>query len=284
MIPSEFDYVRPDTVDDAVRSLSTGGDDPKVIAGGQSFVPVLRLRLAAPSVVVDLGGIDELRGVRDDGDALAVGAMTTHAQVLHDPLIAEHVPLLAQATATVGDRQIRNRGTFGGALAHADPAGDLPAVATALDAEFVVAGSAGRRTVPASEFFVDYLTTALGPDDVLVEIRLPKLTGWGARYLKFHRVAQAWAVVGVAAAVRRENGRIAEARVGLTNMATTPVRAGEVERALAGASASTEAVAAAAEHAAEGTSPVDDLSAHADYRVHLAGVLTRRALGAAAGL
>ncbi|WP_040338807.1 FAD binding domain-containing protein [Candidatus Blastococcus massiliensis] len=285
MIPAAFDYARPTTVDEALAAIVEGGEDAKVLAGGQSLIPVMRLRLAAPSLVVDLSKVAELRGVRDDGDAIVVGAMTTHSDVLADPLIAQHAPLVAEATATVADRQVRHRGTFGGALAHADPAGDLPAVALALDAEFVVAGPGGRRTVPAREFFVDYLTTALGEQDLLVEVRLPKLAGqWGMHYEKFHRVAQAWAIVGVAAAVRRENGHIAEARIGLTNMGPTPLRATAAEQALAGAAADAGAIAEAAGHAAEGTQPSDDLNAQADYREHLARVLTRRAVTAAAGI
>jgi aerobic carbon-monoxide dehydrogenase medium subunit len=285
MIPAAFAYARPTTVDEAVQALADGGEDVKVLAGGQSLIPVMRLRLAAPETVVDLGRVGELRGVREEEDAIVIGAMTTHADVLADPLIRRHAPLIAEATETVADRQVRHRGTFGGALAHADPAGDLPAVALALDAEFVLAGPAGRRTVPATEFFVDYLTTALAEGEILVEIRVPKLAGdWGMHYEKFQRVAQAWSIVAVAAAVRREGDRIAEARIGLTNMGPTPLRATAVEAALTGSEATAEAVAAAAEHAAEGTSPSSDLNAQADYREHLARVLTRRAVLAAAGL
>jgi carbon-monoxide dehydrogenase medium subunit len=282
VIPAEFDYVRAGSVDEAVSALRESGDDAKVMAGGQSLIPLLRLRLAYPSVVVDVGRVSEMRGVREDGDHLVIGAMTTHYEVLHDPLVREHAGLIAAATETVADPAVRHRGTFGGSLAHADPAGDLPAVALALDAEFVVAGSGGRRTVAAADFFVDYLQTAISADEVLVEVRVPKLgAGWGYRYEKFQRVAQAWAIVGVAAAVRRDNGSIAEARVALTNMGATPIRAAGVEEALAGASL--DAVATAAERAAEGTSPPSDLSGKADYREHLARVLTRRAVTAAAG-
>lgn len=285
MIPAPFEYARPTTVDEALQAMAAGGEDVKVLAGGQSLIPVMRLRLAAPETVVDLGRVTELRGVREDGDALVIGAMTTHSDVLADPLIRQHAPLIAQATETVADRQVRHRGTFGGALVHADPAGDLPAVALALDAEFVIAGLEGRRTVPARDFFVDYLTTAVGEGELLVEVRVPKLDGqWGMRYEKFNRVAQAWSIVAVAAAVRRENGHIAEARIGLTNMGPTPLRAAAVEAALAGADATPEAIAAAAAHAAEGTEPSNDLNAQADYRQHLATVLTRRAVTAAAGL
>ena len=285
MIPASFDYVAPLTVEDAVAALASGGDDAKVMAGGQSLIPVLRLRLSYPETVVDLGKIAELRAVRDDGDAIVIGAMTTHDEVLKDPLVARYAPLLAQATETVADPQVRHRGTFGGSLSHADPAGDLPSVALALDAELVVAGPNGRRTIAARDFFLDYLTTAIQPGEILVEIRLPKLgEGWGTCYEKFNRVAQAWSIVAVAAAVRRENGSITEARVGLTNMGTTPLRATAVEQALAGRSASAEVLAEAASHAADGTSPTSDLNAQADYRAHLATVLTQRALTKAAGL
>jgi aerobic carbon-monoxide dehydrogenase medium subunit len=285
MIPAAFAYARPTTLDEALQAVASGGEDVKILAGGQSLIPVMRLRLAAPETVVDLTKVAELRGVRDDGDTIVIGAMTTHSDVIADPLIAEHAPLIAEATETVADRQVRHRGTFGGALAHADPAGDLPAVALALDAEFVIAGLGGRRTVPAAEFFVDYLTTALQEGEVLVEVRIPKLSGtWGMHYEKFNRVAQAWSIVAVAAVVRREGDRIAEARIGLTNMGPTPLRASGVEAALAGVEATREAIAAAAERAAEGTSPSSDLNAQADYREHLATVLTRRAVAVAAGL
>jgi carbon-monoxide dehydrogenase medium subunit len=285
MIPAAFAYARPTTIDEALQAVASGGEDVKILAGGQSLIPVMRLRLAAPETVVDLAKVAELRGVREEDDAIVIGAMTTHSDVVSDPLIARYAPLIAEATETVADRQVRHRGTFGGALAHADPAGDLPAVALAMDAEFVIAGLTGRRTVPAAEFFVDYLTTALQEGELLVEIRVPKLHGtWGMHYEKFNRVAQAWSIVAVAALVRREEGRIAEARIGLTNMGPTPLRASGVEAALVDVEATPEAIAAAAQHAAEGTSPSSDLNAQADYRQHLATVLTRRAVTAAAGL
>jgi carbon-monoxide dehydrogenase medium subunit len=287
MIPAAFAYARPTTIEEALQAIAGGGDDVKILAGGQSLIPVMRLRLAAPETVVDLARVEGLRGVREDGDQLVIGAMTTHADVLADPLLARYAPLLVQATETVADRQVRRRGTFGGALAHADPAGDLPAVALALDAEFVVVGTSGRRTVAAADFFLDYLTTALEEGEILVEIRVPKMDpadGWGARYEKFNRVAQAWSIVAVAAVVRREGGRITEARIGLTNMGPTPLRARATEAALVGVDVSLETVTAAAAQAAEGTSPSNDLNAQADYRQHLARVLTRRALAAAAGI
>ena len=285
MIPASFDYVRPATTAEAVQALAQAGEDAKVLAGGQSLLPILRLRLAYPSTLIDLGGIDELAGVRDDGDAIVIGATTTHDAVLHDPLIAEHAPLLVQATRTVADRQVRHLGTFGGSLAHADPAGDLPAVALALEAELRVLGPSGQRSVPAREFFLDYLTTALEPAEILTSIRIPKLgEGWSSHYEKFHRVAQAWSIVGVAAVVRRSDGRIDEARIGLTNMGSTPLRARAAEQALAGAEASVAAVTEACARAAVGTAPPNDLSARADYREHLATVLSRRAVLAAAGI
>jgi carbon-monoxide dehydrogenase medium subunit len=282
MIPAQFEYVRAGSVDEAVAALGERGDDAKVLAGGQSLIPLLRLRMSYPEVLVDVGRVDELRGVREDGDHLVIGAMTTHHDVLHDPLVRQYAALVAAATAKVADPAIRHLGTFGGSLSHADPAADLPAVALALDAELVAAGPNGRRTIAAADFFVDYLQTALEPDELLVEVRLPKLgDGWGVHYEKFRRVAQSWAIVGVATAVQRSNGSIGQARVALTNMGSTPLRATATEAALAGVDAG--GVAAAAEHAADGTSPPSDLNGKADYREHLARVLTRRAVTAAAG-
>jgi carbon-monoxide dehydrogenase medium subunit len=284
MIPAAFDYVRPGSLAEAVSAIAAAGEDGKVLAGGQSLIPVLRLRLAYPSTLVDVGRVSELKGVRDDGDAIVIGSMTTHFDVLHDDLVLAHAPLIAQATATVADRQVRHRGTFGGSLAHADPAGDLGAVALALGCEFVASGPGGERRIAAADFFQDYLTTALSPDEILTAIRVPKLgNGWTTHYEKFNRVAQAWAIVGVAAAVRRENGAITQARIGLTNMGPTPLRASGTEQALAGVEATAQAVGAAAEHAAEGTSAPNDLSGQADYREHLARVLTKRAVLAAVG-
>ncbi|UXY31491.1 FAD binding domain-containing protein [Streptomyces sp. HUAS TT20] len=283
MIPPAFDYARPSSVDEAVRTLAEAGEDAKVLAGGQSLLPLLRLRLAFPELVVDVGRIPELRGVREDGDTLVIGAMTTHHDVIRDPLVRRHAGLLAAATATVADPAVRHRGTLGGSLAHADPAGDLPAVVLALDGELVAVGPGGRRTIPAREFFLDYLQSALAPDELLVEVRVPKKVGWSFHYEKFHRVAQAYAIVGVAALVRRDDGHIAEARVGLTNMGATPLRATAAEQALAGAG-DPQAVARAAEAAAEGTQPSRDVSASPEYRAHLARVLTKRAVLTATGM
>jgi carbon-monoxide dehydrogenase medium subunit len=285
MIPAKFDYVRAGSVGEAISALADGGEDAKVIAGGQSLLPLLRLRLAYPELLVDIGGLAELRGVTDAGDALQIGAGTTHYQLIRDPLIAEHCGLLAAAAGTVADPAVRHRGTLGGSLAHADPAGDLPAVVLALDATMTARGPGGERQIPAAEFFVDYLTTALEPGEVLTGIRVPKLgPGWGYCYEKFHRTAQAWAIVGVAALARRSNGQVAEARIGLTNMGSVPVRATAAEQAAAGAPASRDALREAAASASDGTEPPSDLSGAADYRRHLARVLTGRALATAAGV
>ncbi|MEF9908300.1 FAD binding domain-containing protein [Streptomyces sp. P9-A2] len=283
MIPPAFDYARPTSLDEALRVLADGGEDAKVLAGGQSLLPLLRLRLAFPELVVDVGRVPGLRGVREDGDTLVIGAMTTHHEVIRDPLVRRHAGLLAAATRTVADPAVRHRGTFGGSLAHADPAADLPAAVLAMDGELVVAGPGGRRTVPAREFFVNYLETVLEPDELLVEVRVPKADGWGFHYEKFQRVAQSYAIVGVAALVRRDNGRITEARIGLVNMGATPLRATAAERALAGCD-DTQAVARAAQSAAEGTQPPRDTSGSPEYRAHLAQVLTRRAVLTAAGM
>ena len=283
MIPASFDYVAPTTVEDALAALQQAGDEAKIIAGGQSLLPVLRMRLNAPSVVVDLGKIEALQGVREDGDAIVIGAMTTHADVLTNPLVAEHAALVTKAVGHVADPQVRHRGTFGGAIVHADPAGDMGAPALALGAEMVIAGSGGTRRVAAADFFEDLFTTAVQDGEILTEVRIPKHTGWGAHYEKFVRVAHQWGIVAVAATVKADGGTITEARVGLTNMGSTPIRATAVEAALAGQPATDEAVRAAAASAADGTNPPSDLNGDADYRRHLVTVLTRRAVLAAAG-
>jgi carbon-monoxide dehydrogenase medium subunit len=284
MIPVAFEYARPGSVAEAVSVLRSVGDDAKVLAGGQSLLPVLRLRLAAPATVVDLGGIAALRGIRVDGDVLVVGAMATHAEVAGSPLVRAEAPLVAAVAHTVGDRQIRHRGTMGGSIAHADPAGDLPTAAVALDATIVLEGPSGQRSVAARDFFTDIFTTTMSPDEVLVEVRFPRMAGWTARYEKFHRTAQSWALVGVAATVRQApDGSIAEARIAFTNMGPTAHRASGVEAALAGAS-DLGTVRSAATQAGGGTTPPTDINGSAEYRRHLAGVLTARAVAAAAGL
>jgi carbon-monoxide dehydrogenase medium subunit len=266
VIPAAFDYAVAESVEHAIELL--GGDaGAKLLAGGHSLVPAMRLRFATPGLLVDLGRLEGLRGVRDDGDRLAIGAMTRHADLARDPLVKEHCAVLAQTAGLVGDRQVRHRGTIGGSLAHADPNADLGTVLLALDAEFVARGPEGERVIPVSEFFKSWYETALGEQDVLTEIRFAK--GATGTYVKHSRRTHDWATVAVAA-VQLEG----TVRVGLTSMAPTPLRARGVEEALAGGADA----ATAAGRAAEGTSPVNDNMASAEYREHLARVLTRRAL------
>ena len=281
MIPASFDYVAPTSVDEALSALAEAGEDAKVLAGGQSLLPILRMRLNAPDTVVDLGRIEAMRGIRDGGDHLAIGAMTPYSDVVASDLVREHAGLLAAAVETVADPQIRHRGTVGGAVVHADPAGDVGAPVLALDATMVIAGPSGERTVAATEFFTDLFETAVGDGELLTEIRVPKHTGWGSAYEKFVRVSHQWSIVAVAATVKADGGTISEARIGLTNMGSTPLRATAVEQALVGRSAGDLAEACAA--AAEGTQPPSDLNGDADYRRHLATVLTRRAVEKALG-
>jgi carbon-monoxide dehydrogenase medium subunit len=266
VIPAKFDYLAPTSVEEALSALAEHGDDAKIMAGGQSLLPVLRMRLNAPEMVIDLGRIDSLRGVSEDGDALVIGALTTHSEMVTNELVREHALLLSKAATEVADNQIRHRGTFGGALAHADPAGDMGAAALALDAEYVIQGSGGSRTVGASDFFVDLFETAIGEDEILTAIRVPKHTGWGAHYEKFVRVAHQWPIVAVAATVKTEGGTISQARIGLTNMGSTALRATATEAALAGVPATEDGVRPAAERAADGTSPPSDLNGDSDYR------------------
>lgn len=279
MIPAPFDYERAESVDHAVELLGRHGDEAKLLAGGHSLLPLMKLRLARPSVVVDIDRLSDLEYVREAGDRIEIGALTRIADVASNALLAEHNPLVAYAAGQVGDPQVRHRATVGGSLAHGDPASDPPTVMLALDAEFVIRGPSGERTVPASGFFTSLFETDLAPQEVLTAVRIPKLasgTGWS--YQKFHRRALDWAIVGVAAVVERSNGGIARAAIGLTNMGGTPLRASGVEQALAGAEASEQAIAAAAEHAPEGTEPVSDTNASAEYRTELSKVLVRRAI------
>jgi carbon-monoxide dehydrogenase medium subunit len=259
MIPAEFDYVAPDSLDEAIRAVADGGEDAKFLAGGHSLVPLMKLRLAAPSLLVDLRKLDDLRGLRRNG-SLSVGALTTHAV-----LAREGAGLLSAAAATIADPQVRHRGTIGGSLAHGDPASDLPAVVLAAEAELVARGSGGERTIAAADFFEDYLQTALAPDEVLTEIRFPDgIDGWSFGYQKFNRRQEDWAMVAVCALVRAEGGTCSDVRIGLTNMGSTPLRAHAVEEALRGQSLSPETIAKAADQAAEGTSPPADLNASSE--------------------
>ncbi len=282
MIPATFGYTRASTIDDAVAALASS-DDAKVLGGGQSLLPVLRLRLNAPELVVDCSGIDEIKSIDGSGDRVVIGSGATHHAVMNDPAVISSVPLLAQATATVADPQIRHRGTVGGALAHADPRADQPPVALALDAEFTIAGPGGRRTVPAAEFFVGPFETAVGEDELLISASFPKYDGWGSHYEKFNRTAQAWSIVGVGAAVRMDSGSIAEARIGLANVGGTPMRASATEQALVGASSMAEIESACAQ-AADGLEPFADEDADVEFRKHLVTVLTKRAVATAAGI
>jgi aerobic carbon-monoxide dehydrogenase medium subunit len=277
MIPLAFDYEVAESVDHAIDLLGQHGDEAKLLAGGHSLLPIMKLRLAAPAVLVDLGRLPDLKYVRDEGDHIAIGAMTRHSEVETDPILQEHCGLLAYTASLVGDPSVRHRGTIGGSISHGDAASDLPSALLALEGTFVVKGSGGERTVAAADFFQDYLQTDLAPDEVLTEIRVPKLgqsAGWS--YKKFNRRAQDWAVVGAAAVVERSNGSISSARIGLTNMGSTPLRATAAEGALSGASA--DAVAEATSSADEGTSPASDIAASSEYRRHLARVLSRRAV------
>ncbi len=277
MIPASFDYEVATSVDNAISLLAGGGDDAKLIAGGHSLLPLMRLRLARPSLLIDVGRLSDLSYVRESDVTIAVGALTRHHDVQHSELLKEKCPLLAYTAGQVGDPQVRHRGTIGGSVAHGDPASDLPTALLALGAEFVVQGPGGERTVPASDFFTGFFETALSPSEMLTEIRVPRLDAeYGWSYQKFNRRAQDWAIVGVAALLQRSNGRIARASVALTNMGQTPLRATAVETALADAGAG--AISGAAKHAADGTSPPSDTNASSDYRQHLARVLVRRAL------
>jgi aerobic carbon-monoxide dehydrogenase medium subunit len=283
VIPAAFDYIAPSSLEEALSALAEAGDDAKVVAGGQSLLPVLRMRLNAPEKVIDIGRIDSLRGIRDDGDSLVIGATTRYQDLLDSAEVGEHLSLVHKVVETIADAQIRHRGTFGGALAHADPAGDPGTAALALDATMVITGPGGERSVPAAEFFHGLFETAVGEDEILTAVRVPKRTGWGAHYEKFVRVSHQWAIVAVATTVKVEGDTISEARVALTNMGDKPLRATSVEQALAGCSVDEAAVREACATVAEGTSPPTDLNGDADYRRAIAPVLARRAVLAAAG-
>jgi carbon-monoxide dehydrogenase medium subunit len=271
MIPAAFDYEVAESVGHALTLLGER-DDAKLLAGGHSLLPVLRLRFARPSVLVDIGRLDELSYVRDAGDALAFGALTRHHDIATSPLVREHNPLVSYAAGLIGDPQVRHRGTIGGSVAHGDPASDLPAVLLALDGEVDIAGADGVRTVAAADFFLGVFETAAGPAEMVTEVRVPKLGAehvWS--FLKFRRRAQDWATVGVAAVARRSNGGVTDTAIGLVNMGAIPLRARASEAAWA-------AGADAGEAAAEGTEPPTDTNGSAEYRRHLARVLVRRAV------
>jgi carbon-monoxide dehydrogenase medium subunit len=279
MIAAPFEYEAPTTVEEAIGLLSRLGDRGRVLAGGHSLIPIMKLRLAQPEVLIDIGRVGELRYVRAEGEHLAIGALTTHAQVLSDPAIRERCAVLAETAGHIGDPQVRNRGTIGGALAHADPAADYPATILALDAEIVVQGPGGRRSISAAEFFTGLFTTALAPDELLVEVRVPVVgPGAGGAYVKRPNPASHYAVVGIAAVVRLQGGRIAGASIGVTGAGAQPSRAAATERALLGQAPADDTIARAAAVAAEGIDLLSDIHGSAEYRADMVCVYTRRAV------
>jgi aerobic carbon-monoxide dehydrogenase medium subunit len=279
VIPPEFDYEAPESLDQAVRMLHENGEDAKLLAGGHSLIPLMKLRLAAPTLLVDLRKVPGLHGVERQDGGFRIGAMTTHATLAD---IGE-LGVMAHAAGGIADQQVRNRGTTGGALAHSDPASDLPAVLLAAEGEVTAQGPDGQRTVAASDLFTDYLTTSLAPDEVLTEVTMPALDAYGWGYEKFNRRSEDWAMVGVCALVKASGGQCEDARVSLIHMASTPIRATAAEEALRGQPLDADHIAQAAEQAAEGTEPPGDLNATPEFKRHLTRVLTRRALTAAAG-
>jgi aerobic carbon-monoxide dehydrogenase medium subunit len=282
VIPPEFDYAVPESLDDALRALADGGEDAKILAGGHSLLPLMKLRLAAPSLLVDLRKVPGLRGIERTNGGWRIGAMTRHA----DLQVRDDLGVVAKAASLIADQQVRNRGTIGGSLAHGDPASDLPTVLLALDGTVTVMSAGGNtREVAAGDLFQDYLTTAVGEGEILTEIHLPAMDGWGFGYQKFNRRAEDWAMVGVVALVKKAgDGSCEDVRIGLTHMGSTPLRATAAENALRGGGLDAQSIANAATQAPEGTDPPGDLNATPDYKRHLAQVLTRRALEQAAGV
>lgn len=280
MIPAEFDYAVAESVDDAIGLLAEGGGDARPLAGGHSLLPFMKLRFAAPSLLVDLRRVADLRGVQRDNGSWKIGAMTRHADLQG----RADLGLLGAAAGQIADQQVRNRGTIGGSLAHGDAAADLPAVLLALGGSVVVRGSSGEREIAAADLFQGYLTTAIAQGEVLTEVRVPALEGYGHGYEKFNRRSEDWAMVGVCALVKSADGVCQDVRIGLTHMASVPLRATAAEEALRGQPLDGEHIAAAAQQAAEGSEPLADLNATPDYKRHLARVLCRRALSTAAGV
>jgi aerobic carbon-monoxide dehydrogenase medium subunit len=279
MIPPSFEYVAPNSVDETIRLLERHGDEAKILAGGHSLIPLMKLRLAAPGVLVDLGKIPDFRYIEDRGNHIAIGAMTTQYMLETSDLLRRLVPIVPHASSTVGDMQVRNRGTLGGSLAHGDPASDLPTVMVALKAELVAQGRDGERVIPAGDFFQDIWTTALDPAEVLTEIRISYGQGTPAQtYNKFCQRASDWAIVAVAVDVKRSNDYIEDVSIVLTNVASTPLRAVAAEDALRGLSVSLESVNTASQKASEGLDPSPELKASPDYKRQLARVLCGRAL------
>jgi carbon-monoxide dehydrogenase medium subunit len=280
VIPPAFEYVAPSSLDEAIQALSDGGEDAKLLAGGHSLIPLMKLRLAAPSLLVDLRRVPGLSGLDRADGGWRIGALTPHAVLEHTPDLG----LVAQAAGTIADPQVRNRGTIGGSLAHGDPASDLPAVMMVCEASLSVRGPSGERTISAQEMFQDYMETALEPTEVVTAVSIPSMDGWGFGYEKFNRRSEDWAMVAVSAILRKSGETCEDVRIGLTNMGSTPLRATAAEEALRGQSLSADSISAAAAKAAEGTDPPSDLNASSEYKRHLAQVLCRRALTRAAGL
>jgi carbon-monoxide dehydrogenase medium subunit len=281
MIPAEFDYTAPDTLEEAIQAVTDGGEDAKLLAGGHSLLPLMKLRLAAPTLLVDLRKVPGLHGIQRENGNWRIGALTPHAALEHTPDLG----IVSKTAGTIADPQVRNRGTIGGSLAHGDPASDLPAVMLICDASVTLQGAGGnQRSVAANDLFRNYLETAIEPAEVLTEVRMPVYDGWGFSYQKFNRRSEDWAMVAVSVLLKQTGDVCEDVRVGLTNMASVPLRAGAVEEALRGHPLNKESIARAADQAAEGTDPPADLNASADYKRHLARVLTRRALEEAAGL
>ncbi|MGA2012528.1 MAG: xanthine dehydrogenase family protein subunit M [Solirubrobacteraceae bacterium] len=274
MIPAEFDYTAPESLEDAIKALVDGGEDAKLLAGGHSLIPFMKLRIAAPSLLVDLRKVPGLHGVQRENGHWRIGALTPHAVLERSPELG----IVSEVAATIADPQVRHRGTIGGSLAHGDASADLPAVMLITEAEVTLQGSAGQRTVAAADLFKGYMTTAVAADEVLTEIRVPALDGYGHAYHKFNRRSEDWAMVAVSAVVKASGGTCEDIRIGLTSMGPVPLRATAVEEALRGTELSAENIAAAAAHAADGTTPPSDLNASVDYKRHLARVLCRRAI------
>jgi carbon-monoxide dehydrogenase medium subunit len=274
MIPAQFDYVAPESLDEALSALQGGGEDAKVLAGGHSLLPLMKLRLAAPSLLVDLRRVPGLSGIERENGTVRIGAMTTHYAVVQGGL-----GLASTAASTIADPQVRYRGTLGGSLAHGDPASDMPAVLLATEGSVTIRGQSGQREVAAADLFQDFLTTAVGDGEIMTEVRMPAMEGYGFGFEKFNRRKEDWAMVGVCALVKKgADGSCEDVRIGLTHMGSTPLRATAAEQALRGGALDAQSIAAAAEQAAEGTEPPADLNASAEYKRHLARVLCRRAL------
>jgi len=284
MFPESFEYIRAATVSEAAQFLKQHPEDAKILAGGQSLIPILKLRLAAPKYVVDIGRIQALKAIREDNGNLEIGSLVRHVEIERSPVVAEHCPLLAETAAEIGDVQVRNRGTIGGSLAHADPAGDFPAAILALGAVLIAESTTGTREIGAENFFLDIMTSALEPEEILTSIRVPKAgPRTGTAYVKMHQQASGFAIVGVASIVTLDvQGKVADARVAITGVDSVPYRAKQVEDSLRGTAATAKDIAAAAAFAARGIEPLSDIHASSEYRADLAAVFTRRSLEKAA--